>query len=301
LDIIASGLGLLEGPVVRRDGSLVVTSIDQGIVYQITTAGIRTLAITGGGPNGATEGIGGEVFVAQNGGAPAPVQGVPNPDNTVRSPPGVQVIESSGRVRLFGTGMHSPSDLCFGPDGYLYVTDPTRRPERDDGRIWRCDVRSGECTQLLACDWYPNGIGFSTENDCVYVADSRHRRVVRIPLSNPSPKTVEPVIQLEHGIPDGFAFDVQGNLVIACPQYRPASGDIQVYNQGKLVEVMSPGNSWLYTNLAISEQSELFVCDAERGEALKGPWVCPGLPLHPFRASPAAVALTPSSFVQERG
>jgi gluconolactonase len=278
MDVLASGLGALEGPVTCQDGSLVVTSIDQGKLYRLMGDRAEVLATTGGGPNGATEGADGSIYVAQNGGA-APAK------NEIRSPAGVQVIEPSGVLRRFGEGMLSPNDLCFGPDGYLYVTDPTRKPERDEGRIWRCDVKTQECTPIVSCDWYPNGIGFSSDDDWIYVADSRHCRIVRTPIDDPRAGTVETMFKLDHGIPDGFAFDIEDNLLVACPRFEPAGGDVQVYRDGRLIETIRPGTSKLYTNVAISRDSRLYLCDAERGEILASPWHRPGLVLHPFRAT----------------
>jgi gluconolactonase len=276
MEVLASGLGALEGPVTCQNGALVVTSIDQGKLYRIADGHVKTLATTGGGPNGATEGKDGAIFVAQNGGAP-PAR------NEIRSPAGVQVIDPSGTIRRLGEGMRSPNDLCFGPDGCLYVTDPSRVPERNDGRIWRCNVGTGECTQILSCDWYPNGIGFSSDDHWIYVADSRHCRIVRLPIDDPRPDTVETVFKLDHGIPDGFAFDSEGGLIVACPRFEPGGGDIQVYHHSKLTQVIKPGNSQLYTNLAISSDAKIYICDAQGGEVLVDRWRCAGLPLHPFR------------------
>jgi gluconolactonase len=279
VEIVASGLGMLEGPVTCQDGSLVVTSLDQGKVFRLAGGHVETLANTGGGANGATEGLGGLIFVAQNGGV-APAL------NQSRSPAGVQVIEADGTVRIFGQGMRSPNDLCFGPDGFLYVTDPTRKPERDDGRIWRCNIDTRECVQIFACDWYPNGIGFSSDDEWIYVADSRHARIVRLPLADPSLENLETFVRVDHGIPDGFAFDAEDNLVIACPNFAPSGGDVQVYTARKLADVIRPGHSKLYTNLAISSDRQLYLCDADSGNVLCSRWPCAGLPLHPFRPLP---------------
>jgi sugar lactone lactonase YvrE len=168
-------------------------------------------------------------------------------------------------------------------DGFLYVTEPTRKSERDDGRIWRCNVSTKECSILLTCDWYSNGIGVSRGEDWIYVADSRHRRMVRIPLEYPDPNAVETLFVFDHGIPDGFAFDAQGNRVVACPRFDPEGGDVQVYQHGKLTQVIRPGTSQLYTNVAISRSGRLYVCDASLGVVYSTQWPCAGLPLHPFR------------------
>jgi gluconolactonase len=201
------------------------------------------------------------------------------------------VIDRDGTIQLMGLGMRSPNDLCFGPDGFLYATDPTRKPERDDGRIWRCNVETFECEQIFSCDWYPNGIGFSREDDYLYVADSRHDRIVRMPLGDYRAERVETVIQLDHGKPDGFAFDLQGDLVIACPDFGPSGGDVQVYRQFKLVKIVKPGQSKLYTNLAISADCRIYLCDADSGQVLMDDWPCAGLALHPFRDSPQALGI----------
>jgi gluconolactonase len=276
MDVVASGLGALEGPVTCQDGSLVVTSIDQGKLYRMAGGESRVLQVTGGGPNGATEGLDGQIYVSQHGGA-APAK------NEITCAAGVQVIERSGELQQFGLDMKSPNDLCFGPDGYLYVTDPTRKPERDEGRVWRCNVETQECTLILSCDWYPNGIGFSSAPDWIYIADSRHCRICRVPIDDVSSDRVETLFHLDHGIPDGFAFDEENNLIVAAPCFEPQGGDVQVYRENKLVEVIRPGTSNLYTNVAISRDAQLYICDASRGEVLRAVWRCPGLPLYPFR------------------
>ncbi len=118
----------------------------------------------------------------------------------------------------------------------------------------------------------------------MYVADSRHSRIMGLPLDNPSARTAETVIQMDHGKPDGFAFDVDGNLVVASPNLDGPPGDVQVFDKNwQLIEVLKPGNSQLYTNLAISTERRLYLCDADHGNVLSTPWPCAGLPLHPFR------------------
>jgi len=277
LEVWASDLGFLEGPVVGQDGSLYATSIDRGLVYRIRAGVAAEHAVTGGGPNGLVEGRSG-LFVAQNGGTWPAL-------NTLSAEPGVQALDGAGAVRTLARGMRSPNDLAFGPDGLLYVTDPTRKPERDDGRIWRCDPASGEAELLLTCDWYPNGIGFSREDDCFYVADTRNARIVRFPREGARPEKAETVIRMEHNHPDGFAFDLDGHIVIACPGSETAPGDVQVWTlEGKLLERIPPGRSRYYTNLAIGPDARIYVTDSDDGRVLTGTWPCAGLALHPFRS-----------------
>src|ERR1700744_5315559 len=88
--VVASGLGVLEGPVFTQSGALVMTSMDYGHVYAIDGEGPRILAVTGGGPNGAAEGPDGTLYVTQSGGK-----------NRHRRPVitgGIQAIRPAGRL-----------------------------------------------------------------------------------------------------------------------------------------------------------------------------------------------------------
>jgi gluconolactonase len=231
----------------------------------------------GGGPNGATEGPDGSIYVTQNGGCWPAL-------NHVRAESGIQVVARDGSVRYLTRVPKSPNDLAFGPDGLLYITDPTRKPERDEGRVWACDIATGECRLVLECDWYPNGIGFGREDGFVYVADSRHKRIVRFPLNNGGLGPLEEVCALKRGSPDGFAFDLENNLVIACPGSETVPGTVQVWSaSGQLLELMEPGKARFYTNLALAADGSFYLCASDAGMLLKGRWRSAGLALHPFR------------------
>lgn len=276
-EVIASGVGFTEGPVFTQDGRIVFTSIDQGKVYQVENGETSVLALTGGGPNGATEGADGTIYIAQNGGR-FPAHRWPGITG------GVQAIHPGGRVStVTGDPVH-PNDLCFGPDGMLYVTDPSRNPERNDGRLWRVDVATGETDFLGSTAWYPNGIGFRDGDDAVFVAQGAEGRILRIGF-NAEGKLEKPelFVQLDHGRPDGFAWDTEGNLIIGCIT-GTAPGDLQVYDrEGTLIDVVKPGSGQKYTNLALSSDKKLIVTDSDNGQVLQADWPHAGQALYPFR------------------
>src|ERR1700733_10355538 len=66
--IVASGLAFPEGPV-WHEGSVYFTEIVGGRISRLSPQGVVELvAETGGGPNGATLGPDGALYVTQNGG-----------------------------------------------------------------------------------------------------------------------------------------------------------------------------------------------------------------------------------------
>lgn len=279
--VLCEGLGFIEGPIWRSDGTMFVTSMTNGVMYSVSEDGVRVAAMTGGGPNGAAEGAGDVVFVAQSGAAQV---GLKSPEMTG----GVQVVRSaSAEVAWVTRDPVVPNDLCLGPDGCLYVTDPTWRPERDDGRIWRVDVQSGEAELLGSVPWYPNGIGFG-HDDALYVASTGEQRILRVELNGSRLGAAETVVQMDRGMPDGFAFDVDGHIIVAAITARDDEpGSIQVWDLagGKEVEVIQPVTDRFVTNVALSG-NKLAVCASSTGRVLLfEDWPSAGLPLYPFRKS----------------
>jgi gluconolactonase len=284
--VLGTGLNMPEGPTFMQSGRVVTTSIGHGRVYGGTLAdGVDILVETGGGANGSTEGPDGVVYVAQNG------VRYSNPEGTTElqffgasedATGGVQAIDPDGSLRYVTDLPTSPNDLCFGPDGYLYVTDPTRKPERDDGRIWRVDVSSGEAELLVTVDWYPNGIGFGPADDLLYVADTRHRRMVTYELTENGLGKLDTLFMVQTGAPDGFAFDTEGRIVLCAPHGSPS---VQWWTlDGSYVDGIDPGPGDFYTNVAVDGDGTMLISDTGGGRllAVEGR-SAPGLALHPFR------------------
>jgi gluconolactonase len=275
---IATGLGHCEGPVLTQSGGLVLASMSHGCVYEIRDGEAVVLGETGGGPNGLVESAEGEILAAQLGWrgevAPGP-----------RQTGGIQAISPSGEVRWVTRDPVAPNDLCFGPEGLLYFTDPSRKPFRD-GRLWRCDVVAGEAQILFSLDWYPNGIGFGPEDDAIYVADTSGQRIVRFPFTAGGRLGAEETFaDVPYGMPDGFAFDADGTLILCSVRMDGEPGEIQRYDRdGNLIDSHRPGPSGLYTNLALAGDGTAYVTDTEAGELLAIEGLATStLPLHPFR------------------
>lgn len=273
---VAADLGFVEGPTLTAAGSLVVVSIDRSLIYELDTSGeVRVLAETEGAPNGATEGRDGALYVTHFWGA--------WPADLSRTSVGGVLVWHAGMLRWLTRDPIAPNDLCFGPDGLLYVTDPTRGVP--DGRLWRCDVETGRATLLCSVDWTPNGIAFDAD-DRLWVADMTARRLVGYRVDRDGLSDPVDSIRMAHGKPDGFAFDRGGNLVVAAPgtDDDPQSTVQRYTGDGRLTDVLLAEPGGHYTNAAIAGDGTLYVTDAGRGSVLAVTGATdPGLPLHPFR------------------
>ena len=278
MKLFIDNIGFTEGPVVCQDGSIAATAIDKGEISRTRDGKASVLATTGGGPNGLVEAGDGSFYLCQNGGVWPAL-------NHIKREAGVQKIAKDGTVSYAATGMVAPNDLAFGPDGLLYVTDPTRKPERDDGRVWRLNTQTGQCDKILHVDWYPNGIGFGPDDDVIVLADTGRRRLVAVPRKDPSPEKARTLFAMTVGMPDGFAFDVDGNVVVAAVGVKEDEpGIVQVWSPaGKCLEVIELKRTRFITNVAISADKKIYVCDSGNSCLLTQDWPTAGLPLHPFR------------------
>ena len=90
----------------------------------------------------------------------------------------IQRVTLSGDVRdvatdLPGAPPNRPNDLCFGPDGLLYYTDPHNWEDLQTigvGRVARTSL-DGRVELLAEVPLFPNGIAFGPD-DRLYVAQS---------------------------------------------------------------------------------------------------------------------------------
>lgn len=270
-EVIASGREFPEGPVWNGD-HLLCTEIVGGFISRWTESGgaaVERIANVGGGPNGATLGPNGALYVTQNGGMFA--------ENRV---PGgiVRVLLEEGSSEyaadeIAGLRLDGPNDLAFGPDGRLWFTDPrgAADPARNDrpGRIFALDVASGagELIEELG-PVFPNGIGFLADGTLVWT-ESFTRRVMRRGDGAP-----EVVIELpERHAPDGFCVGVDGTLYVATTY----ANCVTVVRDGEIVDRLACGDG-MVTNCCFGG-TDLYVTDSRRGLLWRFRLGVRGLPL----------------------
>src|SRR5262245_18067154 len=100
-ETVVTGLGLLEGPVWRDGtGDLIVTVVGSGVLLLVNVDDGTTtrFADAGGGPNGAYPCQDGDVLATQNGGIDWDAIGIPNPEPSPPTTPGIQRIHPDGTV-----------------------------------------------------------------------------------------------------------------------------------------------------------------------------------------------------------
>ncbi|MGD0498109.1 MAG: SMP-30/gluconolactonase/LRE family protein [Bryobacteraceae bacterium] len=225
--IFAKNLSAPEGPVALPDGSWLVVEggADRGCITQIASDGRsnRIIARTGR-PNGLAVDRQGFIWAAES------------------KTPSLIRVSMAGKVEVVATGCEGepflfPNDLCFGPDGALYMTDsgvlihefaPNNqiRPDYEsvpiDGRVYRIDPRSGQVRKIDSGIRFTNGIAFGpdrrlyvneTVTGMVYLYEWKDGGITgpREDFGN----VVRPDAPPGWKGPDGMAFGTDGKLYVA--------------------------------------------------------------------------------------
>ena len=167
--VFASQLSAPEGPVALPDGTWLVVEGggERGCVTHISADGQKKRVVKKTGrPNGLAVDSKGVIWVAES------------------KTPSLIRLTMEGKAEVVATGCDGeafmfPNDLCFGPDGALYLTDsgvfidefaPNHKIRPDyanvgyDGRVYRVDVESGKITKLDNGIKFTNGIAFGPDN-----------------------------------------------------------------------------------------------------------------------------------------
>ena len=267
-EIIAKGLGFPEGPV-WVDGGVYAVEVAAGRIVRWTAeSGVERIADTGGGPNGATLGRDGALYVTQNGGMQA----------TARATPGMQRVTLGGEVEtvtteVAGLALGAPNDLAFGPDGRLYFTDPRAEPDpgKNDkpGRLFAWDVAAGTGELLLELGpVFPNGIAFTADGTLLWT-ESFSRRVMTMQDGRP-----RVVIELpERHFPDGLCVGEDGRLYVASTYAHC----VTVVEDGEIVDRLLCGNG-MVTNCCFGGK-DLYVTESRHGTLWRFGVGRPGLDL----------------------
>ncbi len=122
-----------------------------------------------------------------------------------------------------GKRLLRPNDVVVKSDGSIYFTDPggTAAPDQWDvtlSGVYRVSPDLGTTSLIIDDMVRPNGLAFSSDENVLYVADSRRRHVRAydmLPNGTIAKETSRVFADLggpEPGVPDGIKVDTAGNL-----------------------------------------------------------------------------------------
>ena len=287
--IITTDLSLPEGPIPLGDGSWLVTELDtrRGTVVRITPDGVREPIAKTGRPNGLAMASDGTVWVAES------------------LEPSIIRLKLSGEFtrELFeveGRPLLWPNDLCFGPDGALYITDsgilvgdflidgkPVEGAESmpTEGIVFRFDPRSGKTSLIDEGLGFTNGIAFGPDG-LLYANETMTGNVYRYRLENGRRAgerelfgNVNDPAYDEPGLrgPDGMAFSSDGRLWVTVF----GQGDITVLDRDGGVDHRIPVEGRSPTNVTFGPDGEqrIYVVEDEHGSLASIDVGVGGLPL----------------------
>ena len=269
-ETVATGLGLLEGPVWRDEtGDLIVTGVGSGVLLQVDVekGSATRFADPGGGPNGAYPCQDGGVLITQNGGLDWDAIGIPNPEPSRPATPGLQRIHPDGTVQALTAPddgpFRAPNDLCATGDGTLWFTDPPQFPPPPEpvGRVWRWTP--GERPAVFAGGFsYCNGIGLDRHGTLIVV----EQRGLMTVNGDGSRAWLVPALPSGG---DGFAFDTEGNIYVAGGRFITV-----VTPDGAVTEQLAaPEGPAMVTNCCFggSDHRTLYATDGGSGRVLAFP------------------------------
>ncbi|MBI1898146.1 MAG: SMP-30/gluconolactonase/LRE family protein [Acidobacteria bacterium] len=200
-EVYASGLDHPECVAFDRAGNLWAGG-EGGQIYRIDPSGrVHTVGNIGGFCCGLAFAPDDELFVCCSG-------------------QGIVHVSRAGQATPFtaGAGMHriaSPNFAVFRRNGTMFVTD-SGHWKRGNGYILRFG-RDGRGEVAAGPFGYANGLALSGDEARLYMVESDTRRVYRFNLADDGSPGPRELFAGEVGrLPDGLAFDADGNLYVAC-------------------------------------------------------------------------------------
>ena len=293
-----------EGPVCLPDGSWAITEMNRGVVSHISANGKekRVIAHTGR-PNGLALDADGDLWVAES------------------RFPALLKLTMDGDVSTVTKGNVEqpflwPNDLCFGPDGAIYMTDsgvlladmegidpPAAAYEVDvDGRIFRIDPVSGACAVLDRGLRFANGIAFGLGGEYLYANETLTGDVYRYKIAGGQVQGERELfgnVMIKPSVapgrvagPDGLAVDIEGNLYVGVL----IQGDVTVLNPDGSIREHLEIDGTFPTNVAFARPGErrILVTEGSQNRLLMLETPADGLPLYTPRVP--ARATRPNRF-----
>lgn len=203
---LAHGIDGAEGPLVTRDGGILMVEPSSGRVLEVLAEGrTRGVADTGGIPAGLQLHADGSVWIADM------KRGVLRLD--------AEGVVHDEVVAFEGAAIRGCNDLAYDSEGNLYFTAPAgSSTEHPVGEIF-CRLADGTVRRLDGGFAFCNGIAVSADDRCLIVAETWTKTLWAYDLASPgvvSGKRRWGTLPGDHvGGPDGIDFDSEGHLLAA--------------------------------------------------------------------------------------
>jgi gluconolactonase len=303
-EVLGTGLGFTEGPVIAADGTVYCVDIDGGRVLHLSGGQTAAVAKPGGGPNGMAAETATTALVANNGGFLwTEVRGVripiDHPTHT-NEPPGFRggwierVDLVSGDVEVLhrecdGRPLRGPNDLVIDETGGVWFTDhgKGRRASVDRGGLYYIPPDGDTVIEKAFPLLGPNGVGLAPDGRRVYVAETHTGRLWAWDLATPG--EIRPAagsLAVRHGgvcvvaTPysfDSLAVEADGRIAIGAI----GDGVVVVTPDGMEVDVFPiPGDTT--TNIAFggTDMRRAIITLSRSGRVVETTWPRPGLALN---------------------
>lgn len=298
-EIVATGLGFPEGPVILGDGSVIVVEIATGDITRIAPDGTKSrVAHPGGGPNGAAIGPDGALYVCNNGGFRwrKDDAGALHPAGQADDYDGGRIERvdlDTGAVTVLYTRsdkapLKGPNDIVFDAAGGFWCTDhgKVRDRDQDRGAVLYGRIDGSGLTEAIFPMHGPNGVGLSPDGQTLWVAETFTCRLWAFPVAAPGVLKTDPRPGALHGgrlvaSPEGLrgfdslAVEAEGNVCIG----QIYTGAILVIApDGTLVEEVFMPDPFA-TNIAFggSDMRDAYVTLSSTGQLLRYRSDRPGL------------------------
>lgn len=256
--VVADGLGYPEGPVVLDDGRLLVADQYGGRIVAVEAIESTTVVIeVGSNPNGLAQGCDGRVWVCRGNGRLGAWR-YPDP-----RPPAILAVDLNDYTievvltEVEGIKLRAPNDLCFGPDGTLYFSDPGDFATADRATGIICRYRDGQASIVRSLPGeYPNGVAIDRHGRLSWT-ESKSGRIMRADADG------DEVLATLSGpaVPDGCAWSAEQVLLVAT---LDSGGIHMIEPQGtRKVRLLKWGADVCATNVAV-DGATLYVTDATR-------------------------------------
>ncbi len=271
--IFTEGLTFPEGPVALGNGYwLCVQGEPAGCVTLISDDGKihHTVAKTGR-PNGLALDRNGFIWVAES------------------RIPSLLKVSLNGKVEVVLTGCGDesflfPNDLCFGPGGYLYLTDsgvfidefapggkirPDYNSVQCDGRVYRINPAKNEIIKIDTGIRFTKGIAFG-DDGFLYANETLSGNIYRYRVTGDKVgerelfgNVINPLAAPGYKGPDGMAFSNDGFLYVTVF----GQGDVTVLNRDGSVKerIRTKGMNPTNVAFALPGKKKIYVTEYQYG------------------------------------